>query len=185
MALLRQSWVQKNIATISNFAMLNVLFNPFKSMDKYESYFRDVSAKRLMNFYKLYNGCRLFSDSLNIYGFQTFEHDDIETYDLEKENRRLKSNKKLIGYNYFGSIGGQYLFGLKQNSSLETVYCVNVDNGKVITKFKNFDILFDHLFDKLYDEYDQNGIKIHKNEKYKNIKTLYNLSFEKELLKEK
>lgn len=182
---LNNCWVQKRLDFISKDARLNILFNPISEKEKYCDFFKSANCTKLLDFYGSYNGCKLFSDSLCIYGIQEHSSDLYQTYDLEWENMRLNAMMHKRNYIYFGSLGGQYVFALKKNSDDETVYCFNADNGFLVKTFVNFDILFSTLFNNLYDEYDTEGIKIHKNKKYKNIKSLYNTTIEKDFLEEK
>ena len=182
---LNNCWTQKELNFISRFARLNVLFNPLNDISSYELIFKNVKGDRLLNFYNEFNGCKLFSDSLCIYGIQNNLSDDVyQTYDLNWENNRIYQMLHLNEYLFFGSLGGQYLFAYKINSNNEIVYCINVDTGEIVHTFKNFDLLFSTLFNKLYDEYDKTGEKIHKNKEFRKIKSLYNKTTQIEYLEE-
>lgn len=182
---LNNCWAQKRLDFISKDARLNILFNPIFEKEMYWDFFKSANCTKLLHFYNSYNGCKLFSNSLCIYGIQEHSSDLYQIYDLEWENMRLNAMMHKLNYIYFGSLGGQYVFALKKNSDDETVYCFNADNGFLVKKIENFDVLFSTLFNNLYDEYDAEGIKIHKNRKYKNIKSLYNTTIEKDFLEEK
>ena len=182
---LNNCWTQKKLSFISNDARLNILFNPIPDVSSYSKFFGEASSKQLLDFYRHYNGCKLFSGSLCVYGMQNQSNDLYQTYDLEWENQRVHQMLGLKGYLIFGSLGGQYLFAFKTDSRDETVYCIDVDNGDVIRSFENFDTLFSTLFNRLYEEYDEIGCKIHRNLKLKNIKPLFNVTFEKEFLEDK
>ena len=181
---LNQCWAQKRLNFISEEARLNILFNPVTDKSQYIDFFKTVNADRLLMFYRQYNGCKLFSNSLCIYGLCNASLDLYQVYDLRRENERLKHNLYAGHYLFFGSLGGQFLFAFKAESNDEKVYCINVDDGYVIKCFKNFDILFSKLLSGLYQEYDDDGKKIHKNSKYRKIKSLYNTTIERRFLEE-
>lgn len=181
---LNNCWAQKKLSFISNDARLNILFDPISDSSLYKAFFKNVESAGLFEFYSQYNGCKLFSNSLCIYGIQEISFELYQTYDLEWENKRVNQMLNLSDYLVFGSLGGQYLFALKANSEEEMIYCMNVDDGEIVKHFDNFDLFFITLFDNLCKEYDANGVKIHKNIKFKNIKSLFNTTIEERFLEE-
>lgn len=181
---LNNCWIQKELYFINKDARLNILFNPIDS-DRYSHLFQNTHYSKLLKFYNSYNGCKLFSNSLCIYGIQSKSNDLYQTYDLEWENKRLSQMINTNDYVFFGSLGGQYVFGLKRNIDDENIYCINVDDGNVVKVYDDFDLMFKTIFNNLYEEYDSNGIKLHRNKEFKNIKSLYNTTIEEKFLKEK
>lgn len=181
---LNNCWVQKKLNFISDEARLNILFHPLTDLTPYKKVLGNVASENLLEFYSRFNGCKLFSNSLCIYGLQEKSNETYQTYDLKWENNRVKLMLELNDYTFFGSLGGQYLFALKSDTIEETIYCINIDNGEVVKKFDNFNLLFSTLFNNLYKEYDENGQKTHKNKDFKNIKSLFNTTIEKKFLEE-
>ena len=181
---LNNCWIQKELPFISKDARLNILFNPI-DIEKYNHIFINTNNIKLFKFYNLYNGCKLFSNSLCIYGIQSKSNDFYQTYDLEWENKRISQMINTNDYVFFGSLGGQYVFGLKRDEKEEKVYCLNVDNGNVVKVYDDFELMFNTIFNNLYEEYDNNGVKLHKNEDFKIIKSLYNTTIEEKFLEEK
>ena len=181
---LNNCWIQKELPFISKDARLNILFNPIDT-DKYTHLFTNTDYHKLFKFYNSYNGCKLFSNSLCIYGIQSKSNDLYQTYDLELENKRISQMINTNDYVFFGSLGGQYVFGLKSNVNDENVYCIDVDNGSVVKVYEDFDLMFETIFNNLYEEYDKNGVKLNKNKDFKKIKSLYNTTIEEKFLEGK
>jgi len=166
---------------ISNEARLNVLFVP-KSIEEMSKYYKDVLNaelhRELNEIYEWTNGCRLFFGSLAIYGIRDENNDDILTpFDLEWENKNLSDKMNTDKYIFFGSIGGEFVFGYDKHNPSE-VYGMKVGDGTVLQKFDGVKDFFGHYFYALMEEYDIDCRKIHPTEAYKGIPVLENKCIE-------
>jgi len=183
-----EHWAEQlDIPFVSEQAKLNILFNPLQIStikDRFYKEFQILIPKQLEEFYSKFNGCRLFSDSLCIYGFQVYPDDVFEPYDVIKETQKANFKFKRFNPYYFlvGSLGGQFLFAMDKTCP-EKIYVINSDNGKHIQTYNDFWECFSTVFGNLLNEYDSVGKKIHKNKKYTDIPILSNLSFDKIFLK--
>ena len=163
----------KQMQFVSPKAYLNILYKP--QLDLIQEKFSLLNAlilPGLLEFYKQYNGCRLFFSSLNIFGIQSFEEEIYEPFDLELENRIIQETFKNDKYIFFASLGGDYVFAYKKDECSK-IYAVKKGRKKVLKTFDNFWSWFSYYFDVLYEEYDEEGRKIHPNKRYKDIPTLY------------
>ncbi len=168
---------------ISDDAKLNILFKPI-NLSEYESVFLTVFhveiPKWLIEFYIHYNGCRLFSDSLSIFGIQLFQTKDILPFDIRVENNHIigKLSKKLkvhdFPYVFFGSLGGEFLFAFQPLSTI--IYVFKSGEVEPIAHFASFDLFWSHYFEGLIDEYDEMGKKIHVNKLYKDFPSISNIT---------
>ncbi len=165
---------------------LNLLFDPVDVNLFDAAFFGAVGMhvpSQLGEFYQVTNGCRLFSDSLCIYGLQKRAIDVLEPYDVLTETNKANIKLAKLGAKYIliGSLGGQYWLAYSMETQ-EKIIVLNADNGKKVKEYQDFDQCFDTLFNNLMKEYDDVGRKIHVNKKYRDVPVLSNLSFEKTLL---
>lgn len=163
---------------ISPNAKLNVLFSPKNEEDIHQlflNHFDTDIPKDLMEFYKRYNGVRLFFGSLSVFGIQKFGEKDYQPYDLLMNNY---NNRDCNRYDLVlvATIGGQYVFGFKRNE-LTKIYGFKVREGEIVQTFESFSDFFEHYFNCLFNEYDANAKKIHPNLNYKGIPCLEHLSY--------
>ena len=166
----------KQMPFVSAKAYLNVLYEPqVESIQKVLNSFGGIILPELLDFYKQYNGCRLFFSSLNIFGIQSFEEEIYEPFDLELENRIIQETFKNDKYIFFASLGGDYVFAYKKDECSK-IYAVKKGRKKVLKKFDNFWSWFSYYFEALYDEYDNEGRKKHPNKRYKEMPALYHES---------
>lgn len=158
---------------ISDKAYLNVLYEPQTTaiQEVFNSFGCNVLPE-LLDFYKKYNGCRLFFSSLNIFGIQCFDEEIYEPFDLALENHIIQETFKDNNYVFFASLGGDYAFAYKKGECSK-IYAVKKGKKKVLKEFDNFDSWFSYYFDALYEEYDEEGQKKHPNKRYKEIPALY------------
>ena len=163
----------KQMSFVSSKAYLNVLYET--QIDTVQKVFASLGGAvlpELLEFYKKYNGCRLFFSSLNIFGIQCFDEEIYEPFDLELENRIIQETFKDDDYIFFASLGGDYAFAYKKDECSK-IYAVKKGKKKVLKKFDNFNSWFSYYFEALYNEYDDEGRKIHPNKRYKDIPALY------------
>lgn len=163
----------KQMPFISNKAFLNVLYEP--QIDAIQDVFEALGATihpELMEFYKSFNGCRLFFSGLNIFGVQCFWEETYEPFDLRRENYVIQQSFKDDNYVFFASLGGDYAFAYKKDERSK-IYAVQKGKKKILKSFDNFNSWFTYYFDALYEEYDDEGQKKHPNKQYKNIPVLY------------
>lgn len=163
----------KQMPFVSTKAYLNVLYEP--QMDSIQKAYNTLSATilpGLMDFYKQYNGCRLFFSSLNIFGIQCFDDEIYEPFDFESENRNIQETFKNSDYIFFGSLGGDYAFAYKKDECSQ-IYAIQKGKKKILKTFDNFETWFSYYLDVLYEEYDDEGRKKHPNKRYKDIPALY------------
>lgn len=163
----------KKMPFISEKTYLNILYETqIGAVEKVFSKFGCIIIPELLDFYKQFNGCRLFFSSLNIFGIQIFDEDIYEPYDLELENRYIQEKFKNHNYVFFASLGGDYVFAYRKDECSK-IYAVQKGKKKIIKEFENFESWFLYYFESLYDEYDEEGRKKHPNLEYKNIPALY------------
>ncbi len=101
----------KQMSFISAKAYLNVLYEP--QTNEIQKSFNSLACSvlpELLDFYKKYNGCRLFFSSLNIFGIQCFAEEVYEPFDLLLENHIIQETFKNSNYVFFASLGGDYAF---------------------------------------------------------------------------
>lgn len=181
-------WLEQVDTTfISNKAKLNLLFEPIEQEEikrRFHNHFGVFPPRFLLDFYKNTNGCRLFSNSLCIYGFQAYPSETFEPFDIVKETERVFSQHRfdqpLV---FFGALGGQYLFCFSLLDP-NRIIIINADSFKRVKEFNGFEKCFETIFRNLLDEYDLLGKKKHINKRFRNIPILANLSFEKRFLEE-
>ena len=89
----------------------NHLNHIFKGIDNhfFEEYFMKVFGvlppSQLLEFYSQYNGCRLFFDSLSIYGAQGLPYNGVVPFDLAIENINHGFGLDNPEYIIFGVLG--------------------------------------------------------------------------------
>lgn len=163
---------------ISKDARLNVLFLQEIEAIKnaFAEKFQSKILPELFEFYQHYNGCRLFFSSLNIYGVQ-FHHSDIfEPFDLLLENYNIQTRFDDNNYVFFASLGGNYVFAYRKDE-LSRVYAFEKGHKQVLKVFDGFKAWFNYYFDALLNEYDTDGKKLHPNDEFKQIPSLYHVTY--------
>ena len=163
----------KQMPFVSTKAYLNVLYEPQKeSIQKAFGSLDATVPPELLNFYRQYNGCRLFFSGLNIFGIQCFEDEIYEPFDLGVENRNIQETFKNSDYIFFASLGGDYAFAYRKDECSQ-IYAIKKGKKKILKKFDSFETWFSYYFNVLYEEYDDEGRKKHPNKRYKDIPALY------------
>ena len=163
----------KPMPFVSSKAFLNILFAP--NTECVQSSFDSLDAKPLpglIEFYKKYNGCRLFSSSLNIFGVQLYRNDLYEPYDLFRENLNIQSKFKDDNYMFFASLGGDFVFAYRKDE-LCKIYAFKKGQKNLLKTYSTFLDWFNYYFNALFEEYDTEGRKVHPNDVFKEIPVLY------------
>lgn len=181
-----QHWYEQISTTfISDKSKLNLLYESCgktQASTLFTNIFGIAIPDQLAEFYAKYNGCRLFSDSLCIYGFHMHSDEIYEPFDISKENDRLQFDvKHADDYVFFGSLGGQYLLAYSKESPIE-VLAINIDNSKIVKRYRDFESCFNTIFEKLINEYDEQGKKKHVDKKLLDMPVLANMTFDKKFL---
>lgn len=157
---------QQNIAMYSPRTFLNVLFKPV-SMEHYEKVERVLHCKmpvELLGFYKSYNGIMLFSQSFRIFGVSVEDlKSSYATLDFVYENLAVRKfnpewDDDMICFGYYGS---RYRFCFHRNSG-KKFYVIDRTTLETIHVFDSIAQLIEFYVKALIDEYDEHGIKIHK-----------------------
>lgn len=174
---------QCELPFISDQARLNVIFDPI-DFGVVEGVFANKLKSELLpdlkEFYLKYNGCRLFSNSFNIYGVQVYDSDIYQPYDIVIENvnnyaKMSDREKKRCNLLFFGSLGGDYIFGYDRDEKKQ-IYCVEAGHGKILKRFDSFNAFITYYINGLINEYDLKGKKLHPEEDSVGIPVLENLT---------
>ena len=144
---------------------LNVYFNPLplKNFKYIEDLLNWKIPKGLQAFYEKYNGLSFFSESMRIYGADGQTKASYNSLEIVNQNvicKLKKTNREFVDYVVFGSYG-YYYFCYKRNGG-DNVYVIGSREKKVVHTFDNIDKLIEYYVEHLIDEYNQIGIKIHK-----------------------
>lgn len=136
--------------------------------DNFEKTYNIVLLPELKEFYKFYNGCRLFLSSIVIYGLGVGESRPMEfflnDYNKHQEITYKKNSKQILDdIVFFGGVGN-YNFYYKQSEINNPKIYVS-PNGMVepIKVFNSIKELMDYYFKYLTPEYDENGYRKHPN----------------------
>ena len=131
----------------------------------------------LKEFYKYYNGCRLFHSSINIFGFDVGESAPVSmplSY-INLHSELIDNGNKSDEIVYFGNVGN-YLMYYKTNDNDNKIYLSKHGELKVYEQFSSIKDLLQYYCNILIPEYKENGYREHpRSEKiYKNIPVLAN-----------
>lgn len=157
---------QQNLEIYSPRTFLNVLFKPV-SVDHYEKIEKVLRCKmpsELREFYKSYNGIMLFSQSFRIYGARVEDlRSSYKTSDFVYENLTIRTDNSrwdddMISFGYYGS---RYRFCFRRNGG-KKFYVIDRTTIETLHVFDSIYKLIEFYVNVLIDEYDLNGMKIHK-----------------------
>lgn len=177
--------VNGNMPFISEEARLNMLFptsNFNNIISNIHSKYNCQLPDQIREFYQVYNGCRLFFGSLNVFGIQSHLAELYQPYDIFVENNHIlgslktaeKSNCKIL---FIASIGGDYAYGFDIEKPGKIV---GIKKGKlqIVQNFPDFNSFFNFHFNRLIEEYDENCKKKHPSKQFHGIPVLENVSTE-------
>ena len=140
---------------------LHTLYNPVENMAKYFSQKNWVLPQDLKEFYKTYNGVRLFFSSFNIFGCQSnVGNTDIVPYDIFIENYNHSNN---LNYIVFGCILSCYNFAFKNDINDKKYYKLDARDYSVIKTYDSLEQLFENELPVFVDEYNIDGTRKHPN----------------------
>ena len=146
---------------VSEQARLNMLFLPEDINDliaKVEKKFECRLPEQLIKFYTSFNGCRLFFNSLNVFGIQVHPSEQYQPFDLFVENNHILGSlkakeRKVCDLVFVSSIGGDYAFGFNRSNPSGIVGIRKGSLSAAVQCFDSFDVFFDHYYSKLLNEY--------------------------------
>lgn len=134
-----------------------------KEFEKIEKSLNINIIPELREFYKHYNGCRLFHSSINIYGFECGDSKPM-AFVLNNINLNLKLvNNNIIDKDivYIGNVGN-YLIYYKQSEILNPkIYLSRHGELKIHKQFSSLEELLKYYIMALSYEYDKNGYRKH------------------------
>ena len=150
-----------NTNKICEDTFLHTFYSPVKNMPKYFSKKGWFLPKDLKNFYKKYNGARLFFTSFNIYGCQinSGKTDEVP-YDIFIENYNHPND---LNYIVFGNILSCYYFAYKNDANDKKYYKLNAQDYLVVKTYASLDELFKGELPVFIDEYNLDGTRKHPN----------------------
>ncbi len=144
---------------------LNVIFKPIeRSRYAYIGELLDWKIPSdLVSFYGKCNGLSFFSESIRIYGAAIDVRDTYNTLEIVRENVISKLKKTMPQYSDMIIIGsyGYYYFCVKRIFD-NKFYVIGANEKKVVYLFDGIEKLLNFYVGKLVEEYDKDGIKIHK-----------------------
>ena len=113
----------------------------------------------LKEFYKNFNGMRLFFSSFCIYGVQScrFETKHIP-FDIIIENFSRSKNKDYI---IFGTILGCYYFVYKNDKRSKGYYKIDADDWSILKQYDSLDQLLTEELTPFLEEYNLDGTRKH------------------------
>lgn len=118
----------------------------------------------LKEFYSYYNGCKLFSESITIYGIST---EDSFPFDfvINNLNKRaeLKGCKDRNNYVFIGSVADLNMYYLQSEIPNCNIYLSKNGSTKVYQKFNSIKELITHYYKILENQYDDNGYRLNPN----------------------
>ena len=136
--------------------------------DNFEQQYNIRLLPELKEFYKNYNGCRLFLSSINIYGIGVGKSSPMEFYlnDINKHGEikdKKVSKETLDDIVFFGGVGEYEMYYKQSELMRPKIYLAK--NGTIVPS-KEFDSIEDvmkYYFKYLVPEYDEKGYRKHPN----------------------
>lgn len=150
-----------------------------KYYEAFEEHFGIKLLPELKEFYKCYNGCRLFISSVNIYGLPK---DNSFPMDLAVNNFNMRSHYKLTKEEkddivFFGSVGDLDLWYKQSEIKTPKIYLTEKGNIKPLKVCGSIEEIIRYYFDILYDEYGEDGYRKHPDVAFDGIPSLANKFF--------
>lgn len=150
---------------ISDNVYLNELCSPI-DMQYYEKLEQQLGIKllpELKEFYKSYNGCRLFHSSISIYGMPTSESRPFDFF-LNNYNHHaelIKNNCNDDDIVFFGGVGDNFIYYRQSEIKSPKIYLSKLGSVNVNKEFSSIKELMNYYINALSYEYDENGFKKH------------------------
>ncbi len=157
---------------------------------KFANSYNIVFLPELLDFYKAYNGCKLFYDSISIYGIKINGNGPFDLF-LNDRNRHGDIKTKISNINskdlelpdgvtrkdfdncidvllddivFFGCVGKYNMYYKQSEISNPKIYLSYEEGITPIKTFNSIKEVFEFYIPKLYEEYDENGTKAHQND---------------------
>ena len=134
-----------------------------KMYDDFENALGIKLLPELKNFYKNYNGCRLFMSSINIFGLNYKDSFPLD-FAINDFNGHASYNftkDELKDIVIFGSVGDDHLWYKQSEINNPKIYLTAEKNKEPIKTFDSIKSMFEYYFDLLYPEYDSKGYRKH------------------------
>ena len=138
---------------------------------------KETVEKTLIDFYREYNGVKLFLSGFSIYGFP-LKRNKYNPYDFYVENFRIhfemaNNNCDKPEWIFFGSFTGLYVFAYDRLSEKQYV-CVERGKSDILLSFDSFEELVSYFVLSIITKYDENCNKLIPNDEYRDIPILAN-----------
>lgn len=138
-------------------------------MEYYERMEESLHLKlipELKEFYKYYNGCRLFLSSINIYGIGVGKSSPMEFFLNNTNMHRQIKDKKVLKITlddivFFGNVGNYNAFYRQSEYSNPKIYLAKQGSIEPIKQFDSIKDMMIDYFTYLTPEYDLNGYRKH------------------------
>ncbi len=136
-------------------------------LDNYYEITKDLNAKllpELVDFYKSYNGCRVFSDSISIYGISSATECPFDLY-LNNLNKRaeLKHCKHKEDYVFIGGIADMEMYYLMSEFDNPKIHLSKNGETKIYKSFDSLQELLMHYYLLFNTMYDDEGYRLNPN----------------------
>lgn len=136
-----------------------------------------ILSEELIDFYREYNGVKLFLSGFSIYGFP-LKRNKYNPYDFYVENFRIhfemaNNNCDKPEWIFFGSFTGLYVFAYDRLSEKQYV-CVERGKSDILLSFDSFEELVSYFVLSIITKYDENCNKLIPNDEYRDIPILAN-----------
>ena len=145
----------------------------------FEEAFNIQLLPELKEFYKSYNGCRLFISSINIFGlgykdsfpvdFAINDYNAHANYDFTDEE-----SKDIV---IFGNVGDFDIWYKQSEINNPKVYLTQREDKKPIKVFNSIKEMFEYYFGILYNEYNEEGYRQHPETLFEDVPHLANKFF--------
>lgn len=154
-----------NMPEINNEIYLHRLYNKIDMSfyDKFEQAYQIYLLPELKEFYKYYNGCRLFHSSINIFGINVGKSAPMNLV-LNNINLHAKlsankiDDKEIV---YIGSVGDYAMYYKQCEINNPTIYLSNHGELKVHKQFSSLQGLLTYYITALSYEYNEKGYRKH------------------------
>ena len=157
----------------------NYLYKPIKMslIDKQLKSKRIFLPRDIAEFYKNFNGVRLFLSALSIYGF-VIKSEEFVPYDFFVENMRIhiemfNNDCDIEKWFFFGSYAGAYVFAYDDTKEKKYI-CVERGKNVILKSFVSFEELMNFFITGIIPHYDDFCNKREQNSEYIDIPIVAN-----------